>query len=171
MKARLDPIKNAGNAAPPMSSMGSYIQFRMNMPRPTTEEVHIRHILRFYVARSFCNAGYQNVLVRPVVTVDGQDLVVDVAAEKGDKLILAICEATAPSKETITLLDNLKDVENVEVIVLYSAHANPGDVPTRFKDQIATRRFRLSSVVPPPFDDAMEYDIWMFEITFREALG
>ncbi len=171
MQVRIDPNKNRDRMAPPMSQMGSYVQFRMAMPRPSNEEVHVRHILRFYVARSFVKSGYKNVMILPTVDVDGQQLTVDVAGQKGDKYILAICEPGAVSKETLSKLDTLKDVDNAEVIILYSAHANAGDVPQRFKDQLTTRQFRLSSVVPPPFDDAMEYDIWMFEITFQEVLA
>jgi len=69
------------------------------------------------------------------------------------------------------VLEKLKDEENIQVLVLHSQYGKPGKVAEKFADQIASKKFRILAVVPPPFDDAYEYDIWMFETTFRELFS
>lgn len=170
MNLRIDLPENQGKAISP-AHLQSYLSFRTAFPKPVGEDAHVRHIFRFYVARTLAKEGYDGVLIRPAVEVGTQRLDVDVAAAKGDRRVLAICEPAAVTADTSARLAVLKDAERTEVIILYSRHANPGDVLHRFAEQVAARTFRLMSVVPPPFDDVFEYDIWMFELTFREAAG
>jgi hypothetical protein len=141
------------------------------MPKPATEERHARHILRFYVARALAKSGYEPVVILPNVKINAHELEVDVAGEKDGKLALAICEPAGVTQETVDKLDLLRDADETEVIILYSQFASPGEVPERFEEQIASRKFRLMSIVPPPFDDVLEYDIWMFELTFQEQMA
>lgn len=168
MKLRIDLADNQGKAVTP-AQMQNYLAFRTVFPRPAQEDTHVRHIFRFYAARALAKAGYETVLIRPAVEVDGRRLDVDVAAARGGKTVVAVCEPGAVTAESVAKLDVLKDAGDAEVIILHSRHASAGAVPERFREQIASRKFRLMSVVPPPFDDVFEYDIWMFELTFKEA--
>jgi hypothetical protein len=145
--------------------------FRSLIPKPATEDAHLRHILRFYVTRALAKSGASQVLVRPVVKLGEHTLNVDVGARKDDRVVLAICEPAGVTAQTVAALDILKDAEATEVIVVHSRFADAGEVPQRFAPQLASKTFSLMSVVPPPFDDVFEYDIWMFELTFREAMA
>lgn len=167
MKLQIDLPENQGKGVTP-AQLQNYLAFRTVFPRPVTEDAHVRHIFRFYAARALGKAGYESVLIRPAVAIDGRRIDVDVAAAKGGKTAVAICEPGAVTPESVSILDVLKDTD-AEVIILHSRHATAGAVPERFREQIASRKFRLMSVVPPPFDDVFEYDIWMFELTFKEA--
>jgi len=151
--------------------METYMTFRAAIPKPVSEEAHLRHILRFYVARALAKSGASSILVRPAVRCADQTLTVDVGARKDDRVILAVCEPAGVTVQTVDILDGLKGAEDTEVIVLHSRYADAGSVPQRFASQLASKTFRLMSVVPPPFDDVFEYDIWMFELTFREAMA
>lgn len=170
MNLRIDLPENQGKAVS-QEHLQSYLVFRTAFPKPAGEDAHVRHIFRFYAARTLAKDGYEGVLIRPVVEVGTQRVEVDVAAAKGDRRVVAICEPAAVTADTSARLAVLTEAERSEVIILYSRHADPGDVPQRFAGQVASRTFRLMSVVPPPFDDVFEYDIWMFELTFREAAG
>jgi hypothetical protein len=123
------------------------------------------------VARALAKSDVSQVLVRPVVKLGDDSLTVDVGAKKDGGVVLAICEPAGVTAHTIAALDVLKDAEATEVIVVHSRFADAGQVAQRFAQQLAAKTFRLMSVVPPPFDDVFEYDIWMFELTFREALA
>ena len=50
--------------------------------------------------------------------------------------------------------------------------ANTLDIPAlgrEFADQSALGRVSVRVMTLPPFDDVLEYDIWMFELTFQEV--
>ena len=145
----------------------TYVAFRTAVPKPSAEMAHLRHILRFYIARALLKRGEQEIFILPGITVDGKALRVDVAAGVPGKYTLAICEPGSVTPETEDLLDVLKGVDGIDVILVHSQYGKPGNVLTRFKDQLESRKFHLLAVVPPPFDDVYEYDIWMFETTFR----
>ena len=145
----------------------TYMAFRGSMPKPAQEEAHLRHILRFYVARAMQKRGEQDIYVLPQLDVGGKTFRVDVAAGVSGKYILSICEPASVTAETEDILDMLKDLEGVEVIIVNSQYGQPGNVMTKFKSQLESKKFHLLAVVPPPFDDVYEYDIWMFETTFR----
>jgi hypothetical protein len=169
VNVRLDLEENAGKGVT-LAQMASYLAFRAVVPKPASEEAHLRHILRFYVARSLAKEG-RSVLILPVIAVGDRRLTVDVAAQRDGQVVLAICERAGVTPETMVALDVLKDAEDAETIIVHSRFASAGDVPAKYADQLAARTFRLMSVVPPPFDDVFEYDIWMFELTFREAMA
>jgi hypothetical protein len=169
MRVNLDLPENAGTAIA-VAQLVNYTTFRAAMPKPPGEEAHLRNILRFYVARALSKTACDALLIRPVVCVDDHRVEVDVAAPRGTHVVLAICEPAVVTPATAEKLAILKDVSDVEVVVVHSRFASPGNVQERFKEQFASRMFRLMSVVPPPFDDVLEYDIWMFELTFQEAM-
>jgi hypothetical protein len=112
--------------------------------------------------------GEQDIYILPELEIGEKSVKVDVLAGSPGKYILAICEPESVTQETEAILEGLKDMEGVEVIVVHSQYGNPGNVMEKFKAQLESKRFRLLAVVPPPFDDAYEYDIWMFETTFRD---
>lgn len=145
----------------------TYMSFRTAIPRPADEEAHLRHILRFYMARAMQKRGEQDVYILPQLNVEGKNIRVDVAAGAPGKYTLSICEPESVTPGTEETLDLLKDVDGIEVFIVHSQYGNPGNLLTKFKDQLESRKFHLLAVVPPPFDDVYEYDIWMFETTFR----
>ena len=145
----------------------SYMAFRTAIPKPASEEVHLRHILRFYIARALQKRGEQDIYILPNISVGEKTLTVDVASGVPGKYTLAICEPASVTPATEDILDVLKDVDGAEVIVVHSQYAKPGSVMDKFPRQIESKKFSVLAVVPPPFDDVYEYDIWMFETTFR----
>lgn len=150
------------------SLVETYVNFRSQIPKPTHEDAHLRHILRFYIARAFLKTGAKDVYITPELQVDGQAISVDVMGVGGEKTLLAVCEPESITEKTQTILDVLRKLENVETVVVYSSYGSPGNAPEKYKDEISQKQIRLMAVVPPPFDDVYEYDIWMFETTFRE---
>ena len=149
----------------------TYMQFRMAIPKPSHEDAHLRHILRFYLARALMKQGLPDVYVLPEVGVGGKHVTVDVLAEKDGEQTLAVCEPSSVSAETEQLLAALAEVEGLNAIVVHSIYGNSGNVPKRFANELEAKKFRLLAVVPPPFDDVYEYDIWMFETTFRDLFS
>ncbi|MCE7859615.1 MAG: hypothetical protein DYG86_07485 [Chloroflexi bacterium CFX2] len=145
----------------------TYMAFRSAIPKPSNEEAHLRHILRFYMTRVMQKRGEQDIYVLPQLNVAGKNVRVDVAAGSAGKYTLSICEPESVTPETEDILDLLKDVEGVDAVVVHSQYGKPGNVMDKFKVQLASKKFHLLAVVPPPFDDVYEYDIWMFETTFR----
>ncbi len=145
----------------------TYMAFREAVPKPSAETAHLRHILRFYVARAMLKRGAPEVYILPTAAVDGKSVPIDVASGEPGKYSLAICEPGSVKPPTEDILQTLSAVEGVDVIVVHSQYGKPGTVMTRFKPQLEAGKFHLLAVVPPPFDDVYEYDIWMFETTFR----
>ncbi len=147
----------------------TYSAFRDAIPKPSAEEIHLRHILRFYIARSLYKRGAQDVFILPQVDVNGTSIQIDVASYAGDKYTFAICEPSSITLETETILETLRDLDGIEIIVVYSQFGKPGQLPEKFDELIRNKKLILLTVVPPPFDDVYEYDIWMFETTFRNV--
>ncbi len=145
----------------------TYVSFRTIVPKPSAEMAHLRHILRFYIARALLKRGEREVYVLPVAQLGDKAVPVDVAAGEPGKYTLAICEPGSVTSETEDLLELLRRVDGVDVIVVHSQYGKPGNILTRFKPELESKKFHLLAVVPPPFDDVYEYDIWMFETTFR----
>jgi len=162
MEIKLDP---RGKVTPAQTE--TYVGFRTVVPKPSDEDVHLRHILRFYIARALQKRAEQDVYILPQFETDGKSLRVDVAAGVPGKYTLAICEPGSVTAETEELLELLKNLDGVDVIVVHSQYGKPGNIMDKFKPQLESRKFHLLAVVPPPFDDVYEYDIWMFETTFR----
>jgi len=145
----------------------TYMAFRSAISKPAREDAHLRHILRFYIVRAMLKRGEENVYVLPNLTLADKTIQVDVAAGKPGNYTLSICEPDSVTDETEAILDILKDIEGIDVVIVHSQYGRPGNVMTKFKEQLESRKFHLLAVVPPPFDDVYEYDIWMFETTFR----
>lgn len=145
----------------------TYVAFRSAIPKPTNEDVHLRHILRFYMTRAMQKRGEQDIYLLPQLRLGEKTVRVDVAAGSPGKYTLSICEPGSVTLETEDILDTLKDVDGVDVYIVHSQYGKPGNVMTKYKDQLESKKFHLLAVVPPPFDDIYEYDIWMFETTFR----
>jgi hypothetical protein len=159
-------IVEAQNRVNP-SQTETYMAFRSSIPKPTHEDAHLRHILRFYMVRALQKRGEQNIYVLPHMVVGEKNIRVDVAAGMPGKYTLCICEPGSVTPGTEDTLDILKDIEGIDVILVHSQYGNPGNVMTKFENQLQSKKFLLLAVVPPPFDDVYEYDIWMFETTFR----
>ncbi len=167
MSINFDPESNNSQRVR-LNRIETYVAFRTEIPKPSNEEAHLRHILRYYVSRALLKQDKDAVFVLPDVSVDAQSIFVDVLAQEDDQITLAICEPESITPETEDILELLKDQEGVETIVLHSQYGKPGNVEEKFAAEIESGRFRIMAVVPPPFDDVYEYDIWMFETTFRE---
>lgn len=146
----------------------TYVIFRNAIPKPSSEETHIRHILRFYIARAMQKRGLEKIYILPELRIDDQEVQVDVAAETPEGYALSICEPESVTPQTKELLKLLTQVDDAEVVVVHSQYGDAGNVMDEFHDAIASKKLRLLAVVPPPFDDVYEYDIWMFETTFRD---
>jgi len=166
MELRLEAQTNKVNPG----QTETYAVFRSFIPKPADEDAHLRHILRFYMIRAMQKRGEQDVFVFPLLRLAEKTFRVDVAAGSPGKYTLSICEPDSITPETEEILEILKDVKGVDVIVLHSQYGKPGNVLTKFKEQLESKKIHLLAVVPPPFDDVYEYDIWMFETTFRNVL-
>ena len=91
----------------------TYLAFRSAVSKPSNEDAHLRHILRFYMARAMQKRGEQNVYILPQVEVEGKTLRMDVAAGSPGKYTLCICEPGSVTSETEELLEALKNVEGI----------------------------------------------------------
>lgn len=149
----------------------TYMKFRTSIPKPTEEDAHLRHILRFYIARAMQKRGLQDIYILPELTLSERKVRVDVIGGAPGNYTIAICEPDSVTSETEEILELLKDLDGTETIVLHSQYGKPGNVMEKFQTQLESKKFRLLAVVPPPFDDVYEYDIWMFETTFRDLFA
>ena len=170
MQLLFDPQSTTAPKVQP-DKVETYVIFRESIPKPPHEEEHLRHILRFYIARAMLKQEINDIFVLPEVKVGEQSLQVDLLGIKGGKTRLALCEPESITEETEDLLDKLKDVEDVEVVIVHSQYGKPGNVESKFASQIEQGIFKVMAVVPPPFDDTYEYDIWMFDLTFRDLFA
>ena len=145
----------------------TYMIFRNAVQKPPDEDAHLRHILRFYMVRAMQKRGEQEIYVLPQLAIAEKTVRVDVIAGAPGKYAVAICEPDSVTSETESILEMLKDIKGIEVIIVHSQYGKPGNVMEKFIEQLESKKFNLLAVVPPPFDDVYEYDIWMFETTFR----
>jgi hypothetical protein len=149
----------------------AYTAFRESVPKPPAEEEHLRHILRFYITRAMLKKQIDEIYVLPEIQIGDQTLKVDLLAVESNQTTLAICEPDSITPETEDMLEVLKDVDNIHVIVVHSQYGKPGNVAEKFGSEIENKKFKVMAVVPPPFDDTYEYDIWMFDLTFRDLFA
>jgi hypothetical protein len=167
MELKFDPQAVAKNKVKEGKTT-TYATFRDAIPRPSSENANLRHILRFYISRALQKRGAQDIYILPDIQVGEKSFKVDILAGTNGKYTAAFCEPGSVTPKTEDLLDVLKDVPDVEVIIVHSQFGNPGNVMSKYSKQLETKQFRLLAVVPPPFDDVYEYDIWMFETTFND---
>ncbi len=170
MELNFDPQTTPALKVQP-DKIDSYVAFREVIPKPPHEEEHLRHILRFYIARAMLKKDISEIYILPEIKVGDQTLQVDLLGIKDSKVTLAICEPESITPETEDLLENLKDLDGVDTVIVHSQYGKPGNVETKFAQQIEEGKFRVLAVVPPPFDDTYEYDIWMFDLTFRDLFA
>lgn len=149
----------------------TYVIFREHILKPPHEDEHLRHILRFYIARAMLKQEINDIYILPEIQVGEEILQVDLLGIKNGKVTLSICEPKSITLETENKLEILKNVDDIEVLVVHSQYGKPGNVESKFDSQIKTGKFRIMAVVPPPFDDTYEYDIWMFDLTFRDLFA
>ena len=168
MALLFDPAQNSGALVSALD-METYFSFNASHPRPSSEEVHLRHIFRLYVTRALSKMDYREIYVLPRAEVGGNSLAPDVLAVKDGRYLVAFCDKEAVTPETEAKLEMLRGEEGVTALLLHSQFADAGNVPTNFADEIADKKVRIMAVVPPPFDDAYEYDVWIFETTFRDV--
>ena len=170
MELTFDPQTTSAFQVKP-DKIDTYVAFREYIPKPPQEDEHLRHILRFYIARAMLKQEMDPIFVLPEVQVGADALQVDLLGIKNDKISLAICEPESITEETEDLLEKLKLVDGVDIVVVHSQYGKPGNVETKFASEIETGKIRVLAVVPPPFDDTYEYDIWMFDLTFRDLFA
>jgi len=104
---------NQDNLVRAMSSQTeTYMAFRTAIPKPTDEDAHLRHILRFYVVRAMQKRGEQDVYVLPQLNLVDKTIRVDVAAGSPGKYTFSICEPDSVTTETEEILDLLKKSRN-----------------------------------------------------------
>ena len=144
-----------------MERMDTYVNFRTIIRKPPSEDAHLRHILRFYVARALIKRGAEEAYVLPDVSVDEEPVAVDVLAKTDDKLVVAICEPESVSDESVAILEKLSKQEGVECVVIHSQFGDAGTLPEKLKNEVQSNKIQIMAVVPPPFDDVYEYDIWI----------
>lgn len=170
MKLSFDPQNTQALKVPPEKT-DTYATFRGAIPKPPHEDEHLRHILRFYIARAMLKEEITEIYVLPEVHLGEESIKIDLLAWEPQKKTVAICEPESITPKTEDLLEKLKDVEDIEVVVVHSQYGDPGNVKEKFGTQIENDKFRILAVVPPPFDDTYEYDIWMFDLTFRDLFS
>jgi len=170
MELKFDPQTTSALKVRPEKTE-TYAMFRGEIPKPPSEEEHLRHILRFYITRAMLKEDITEIYVLPEVEVGAQTFQVDLLAVEPQKITVALCEPDSITQETEDKLDILKDVEDLEAVVVHSQYGDPGNVKEKFGPQIESKKFRILAVVPPPFDDTYEYDIWMFDLTFRDLFS
>lgn len=170
MELNFDPQTTTAHKVQP-DKIETYVIFREFIPKPPAEDEHLRHILRFYIARAMLKQEINDIFILPEIGVGENTLQIDLLGIKAGKVTLAICEPGSITAETEELLDKLKELDDVEIVVVHSQYGKPGNVETKFASQIASGKIRILAVVPPPFDDTYEYDIWMFDLTFRDLFA
>ena len=170
MELIFDPQTTAALKVQP-DKIDSYVVFREAIPKPPQEEEHLRHILRFYIARAMLKQDINEIYILPEIKVGDQTLQVDLLGIKAGNVTLAICEPESITPATEDLLEQLKDLDGVDTVIVHSQYGKPGDVESKFAQEIEDGKFRILAVVPPPFDDTYEYDIWMFDLTFRDLFA
>jgi hypothetical protein len=111
------------------------------------------------------------IFILPEFQVGDNSLQVDLLGIKAGQVTLAICEPESITPETEDLLEQLKTLDGVDIVVVHSQYGKPGNVESKFAAEIENGKIRVLAVVPPPFDDTYEYDIWMFDLTFRDLFA
>jgi sRNA-binding carbon storage regulator CsrA len=170
MEFNFDPSNTTALKVQP-DKIDTYVIFREFIPKPPHEEEHLRHILRFYIARAMLKQEINEIFILPEFQMKGNTLQVDLLGIKEGKVTLAICEPESITLETEELLEQLKELDGVDIVVVHSQYGKPGNVESKFAQEIDSGKIRILAVVPPPFDDTYEYDIWMFDLTFRDLFA
>ena len=149
--------------------LGSYHQFRQAVSKPIGEDRHARHIQRFYACRGLRKIGYPDIYVLPELTAGGDGLHPDVVGQRGQGATFVYCAATSldeiPRGEVARLMDEAGPMVMLVVANVLDVDALSSELAT----YVSSGRLSIRTMTLPPFDDVLEYDIWMFELTFQEA--
>ena len=149
--------------------LGSYMEMRQAAPKPVDEERHARHIQRFYACRGLHRSGYHELFVLPTVTADGRAYHPDVVGRRGEGIVFVYCAATSLDEIPRDELAGLTIQAGPMVMLVVANVLDVDRLAEEYRDLVAAGRLSLRTMTLPPFDDVLEYDIWMFELTFQEA--
>jgi len=155
MRLRLDPNIEAQRVS--IHHTKTCMAFRNDILKTTHDDIHLRHIFRFYIARVLFNQGADQIFVLPQILLNDHAITVGILAQSGDSFTVGLCQPGSITLETEELLERFKEVENTKTVILHSQFGTSGNIPTRFESQLVSKQFRLLSIVPPSFDDAYEY--------------
>lgn len=151
------------------SDLGSYLDMRLAAPKPVDEDRHARHIERFYACRGLRKVGYQELFVLPEVHIDGSALHPDVVARRGEGAVFVYCAAHSLDEIPRDEIRLLTSEAGPILMLVVSNVLDVERLQDEFRDLVASGRLSIRTLTLPPFDDVLEYDIWMFELTFQEA--
>jgi len=166
----LDLPENLGTEVE-AAATANYLAFRACCPKPLLECDHQRHLLRFYVVRTLARSGYRPLLVRPVVRVGDRTIRVDVAARRGERVVVALCEYPAVTRDVLAKLVALGRAEHVEVLLVRHAQSPmSADVRASLDKPDVSRRVHLISVKIPPSQDLLYRDSWIYAEILREGV-
>ena len=152
------------------ADLGSYLAMRLAAPKPVAEDRHARHIQRFYACRGLRRAGYTEQFVLPTVTAGARTFHPDVVGRGPGGLEFAYCAADSLAQVPVDEIRELTAGDGPTVMVVAANVLDIDRLQETFRDEVARRRVSIRTMTLPPFDDVLEYDIWMFELTFQEAV-
>jgi hypothetical protein len=150
--------------------LGSYLTMRMTVPKPPAEERHARHIQRYYACRGLHKLGYTEIFVRPDVAAPSGPFHPDVVGRSDDRTLFVYCATYSLDELPRDEIQRLLAGPEQPLVMIIAA--NTLDIPAlgrEFADQSAAGQISVRVMTLPPFDDVLEYDIWMFELTFQEV--
>jgi hypothetical protein len=150
--------------------LSSYLAMRMAAPKPPDEDRHARHIQRYYACRGLHKRGDPELYVRPAVTFPERCHAPEVVGRRGDALEVVHLATSSldelPRAEIATLL---ADPAGPRLMLIVASVLDVRAVNEEFAAPIASGRLTVRVATLPPFDDVLDYDIWMFELTFQEV--
>ncbi|HEU4673650.1 MAG TPA: hypothetical protein VFS32_12190 [Candidatus Limnocylindrales bacterium] len=150
--------------------LGSYMALRQAVPKPVSEDRHARHIQRFYACRGLRRAGYPELFVLPDVTAGDRRFHPDVVGRRGDGLEFVYCAAHSLDEVPIDEIRTLTAEAGPMIMLVVANVLDVDGLSADLADLVASGRVSVRTMTLPPFDDVLEYDIWMFELTFQEAV-
>lgn len=151
------------------ADLASYQEFRRAVEKPPGEEHHARHIGRFYTCRGLRAVGYPEVYVLPDIEGPGWSLRPDALARRGGNLVLAYCAADSLDELPRADIRSALDMPGALIVLVVGNVLDLEALEREFHAELRSSRLQIRSFVRPPFDDVLEYDIWMFELAFKEV--
>ena len=151
------------------SDLATYLEMRQAAPKPVAEERHARHIQRFYACRGLRRLGYTDLYVLPTVSSAGRTLHPDVVGRRGEDVLLVYCAARSLAEIPRDEINALTAEAGPALMFVVANVLDVDGLSSEFRDLVSRGRLSIRTMTLPPFDDVLEYDIWMFELTFQEA--
>ena len=161
---------NIGGGSIQEADLGSYLAMRLAVPKPVSEDRHARHIQRFYACRGLHRAGYTELFVLPGVTAGTRRFQPDVVGRRPGGLEFVYCAADSLAQVPVDEIRELTADDGPTVMVVAANVLDIDRLQEELRDEVARNRVSVRTMTLPPFDDVLEYDIWMFELTFQEAV-